>query len=378
LTVRRVAYVSGTRADFGLMARTLTLINASPAFELGVVVTGMHLSPKYGITAGEIEAAGLPIRARIPTPVDETSGAAMARAVGQAIVGMVDSFEVWRPHILLLLGDRGEMLAGATAALHLNIPITHVHGGERSGTIDESVRHAISKLSHYHFVATVGARERLLRMGERAEHVFVTGAPGLDGIGQTAIESRDVLCREVGFAPQRRVCLFVYHPVVQESDLSGTHARAALEGTLATGSQVLALSPNADAGGDLVRAALADYAMHPDVRLVTHLPRDRFVSWMARADAMVGNSSSGIIEAASLGLWVINVGARQRLRERSGNVIDVEPDTSAVAHAVADVLKRTRSARDNVYGDGHAGERIVDLLDKLPLTPSLMMKCNAY
>jgi GDP/UDP-N,N'-diacetylbacillosamine 2-epimerase (hydrolysing) len=377
LSARRVAYISGTRADFGLMARTLRLICGRTALELGVVVTGMHLSPKYGNTVREIETAGLPIRARVPTQIDEASGAAMARAIGDAIGGMVSAFESWRPDVVLLLGDRGEMLAGAIAAIHLNIPVAHVHGGERSGTVDEPVRHAISKLSHYHFAATAGARERLIRMGERPEHVFITGAPGLDGIETLATASRETLCREAGLDPGRPVCLLVFHPVLQEAGSAALQAHAVVEGTLTAGAQVLALAPNADAGGDLIRNALRAYAGHANVRLVTHMPRDRFVSWMAQADAMVGNSSSGIIEAPSLGLWVVNVGSRQRLREHSENVVDVEANRDQVSWALADVLARPRGPWHNVYGDGHAGERIVDLLAGLALEPSVLAKTNA-
>jgi GDP/UDP-N,N'-diacetylbacillosamine 2-epimerase (hydrolysing) len=240
------------------------------------------------------------------------------------------------------------------------------------------VRHAISKLSHFHFVATAGARDRLLGMGELAERVFVTGAPGLDGIAPAITQSRADLCREAGLDPRRPVCVFIFHPVLQESELAGIQARAVLKGTLSAGAQVLALMPNADAGGDQVRDALAGYAEHPDVAVVTHLRRDRFVSWLAQADAMVGNSSSGIIEAASVGLWVVNVGTRQRLRERSGNVIDVDPDASEIARAVKDVIRRPRGSFRNVYGDGHASERIVELLANLPLTSSVLMKSNAY
>lgn len=378
MSKRRVCYLSGTRADFGLMARTLRLLHASAAIELGIAVTGMHLSGKYGSTVREIEAMGLPIRARIASHVDETSGGAMTRAVGDTLVGLAETFSQWRPHLLLLLGDRGEMLAGAIAANYLSIPVAHLHGGERSGNVDEPVRHAISKLSHYHLVATAGARERLIGMGERAEHVFVAGAPGLDELQDGEPETREALCRRVGLDPGRPVCLAVFHPVVHEEALAADQARALLEGILAAGAQVLALRPNADAGGDRVRAAMDAYAGRPEVRVLTHLPRPEFVSWMARADAMVGNSSAGIIEAASLGQWVVNVGTRQRLRERSGNVVDVSPETLLIRDAVADVIARPRRCWQNVYGDGKAAPRIVELLERLPLDPGLLHKTNAY
>jgi GDP/UDP-N,N'-diacetylbacillosamine 2-epimerase (hydrolysing) len=364
--------VSGTRADFGLMARTLALLNSS--VDLGIAVTGMHLSAKYGATVCEIEAAGLPIKARIATLSDETSGPAMARAIAHTIGGLVDSFASWRPELVLLLGDRGEMLAGAIAAVHCGIPVAHLHGGERSGTVDELVRHAISKLSHYHFVATPGARERLVRMGESAEHIRVTGAPGLDDLQNAEIEPRELLCERAQLDPKRPVCLVVFHAVVQEEAQAGEQARALLDGVLAAGAQVLALRPNADAGGDRIRAVMDQYA----VKTMTHLARPEFVSWMARADAMVGNSSAGIIEAASLGQWVVNVGSRQQLRERSGNVIDVAPEARAVEQGVRDVLARPRRKFDNVYGDGRSSARIAELVERLPLDARLLAKTNAY
>jgi len=263
-------------------------------------------------------------------------------------------------------------------AIHLNIPIAHLHGGERTGTVDELMRHAISKLSHYHLVATPGARERLIRMGEDPERVFLTGAPGLDGIEALATVSRDTLCAELALDSKRPVALVVFHPVVQEASEAGEQVQAVLDGTLATGAQVVALAPNADAGGDLIRDRLARSMSTQSVRVVNHMQRERFVSWMACADAMVGNSSSGLIEAASLGLWVVNVGSRQRLRETSGNVLEVEPDAAQITHAVVTVLSRPRGHWPNVYGDGRAGERIADLLERLPLGSPLLMKTNAY
>jgi GDP/UDP-N,N'-diacetylbacillosamine 2-epimerase (hydrolysing) len=360
------------------MARTLRMAAQSASLEVQVAVTGMHLSAKYGGTVGEIEAAGLDICARIPTGVDETSGAAMACAIADTIRGLTAAFATTRPDAVLLLGDRGEMLAGAIAAIHLNTPVVHVHGGERSGSVDEPVRHAISKLSHYHLVATEGARSRLLTMGERPNAVFVTGAPGLDGLEALATESRDVLCRGLELDPARPICLVVFHPVVQEAMAASAQAANVLEGVLGSGAQALVLRPNADAGSDAIRAVFERYQRRPGVRVVTNLPRAQFVSWMASADAMVGNSSSGIIEAASLKSWVVNVGSRQCLRERSGNVIDVDADAGAITNAVQDVLRRPRQAWRNVYGDGHAGPRIVTLLETLPLSASVLAKVNAY
>jgi GDP/UDP-N,N'-diacetylbacillosamine 2-epimerase (hydrolysing) len=377
--MRRVCYVSGTRADFGLMRRTLHAIAEADGMQLSIVATGMHLDERYGMTIRDIEAAGLPVAARIAMEDrGPATGAAMARDIGRMLDGMVDAFERLTPDLVLLLGDRGEMLAGAIAALHLNIPIVHVHGGDRSGTIDESVRHAISKLSHFHFAATAQSRERLVRMGEAPEQVFVTGAPGLDGIEQEAGIPRADLLVGQRFDVARPVAILVFHPVVQEADEGGRVATMLLDRLLHQGFQVLALRPNSDAGSAEVQAALDRQAGNADVRVITHLGRDAFLSWLAAADVMVGNSSAGIIEAASFGLPVLNVGSRQNLRERNANVIDVEPLAQAIDDALARVRRQGRLPRQNVYGDGEAAGRIVQLLRNVPLHPSILTKANAY
>lgn len=370
--------MSGSRADFGLMRRTLELARASGELEVSVCVTGMHLSPLFGDTVHDIEASGLRICARIPVPLDAGSGAQMVRATAQAMAGTVDALEHERPDVVLVLGDRGEMLAGAYAALHLNIPVVHIHGGERSGTVDEPVRHAISKLAHYHFVATDAARERLVRMGERVEHVFVTGAPGLDDLAEAMRTPRPDLCAAQGLDSARPVALVIFHPVLQEADLAGAQATELMEALMSAGCQCLCLAPNSDAGGPAVRAVLERYAARPGVKVLTHLPRRDYVAWMAAADVMAGNSSSGIIEAASLGLPVVNVGSRQRKRERSANVIDAEARRKDIAKAVRQALKAGRQNCRNVYGDAQAAPRIVKLLRTLKLGPDILEKTNAY
>lgn len=376
---KNICYITGTRADYGLMTSTLKEIAAHPALSLTILAAGMHLSPKYGLTVREIEADGFTLCGRVETPVDQPSGMAMARGIGIMLQAFIDILAEQMPDALLLLGDRGEMLAGALAAIHLNIPVVHVHGGERSGTVDEPVRHAISKLSHWHCVATEQSRERLLRMGEAPQQVVVTGAPGLDGLSALASRDRSLLCKEVGFDSTRVLALMVFHPVLQEAQQAGAQAAAILDALLSAGAQVLALMPNADAGGDVVRATLATYAeRHLGLRVLTHLPRSDFVSWMAVADLMVGNSSSGIIEAASFGTPVINVGLRQNLRERNANVRDVVAEPQALAQVVRDALAQGRHVPANVYGDGHAGSRIVALLATLRVTPEILLKTNAY
>lgn len=358
------------------MRSTLKKIHESADLGLGILVTGMHLDAHYGNTVREVEEGGFPLIARIPVSFKGHDGAAMAKAIATTLNGVVDAWRTERPDALLLLGDRGEMLAGALAALHLNVPIVHLHGGELSGTVDEPLRHAISKLSHYHFVATEKSRERLVRMGERPETIFVTGAPGLDGIDAGPV-SRAEMAKGVGFDPQRPIALVVFHPVVQEVSTAGDQARTLLSALENVPSlQALLLMPNADAGSEAIRAVFA----RADARFQSrvHLGREVFHRWMTVADVLVGNSSSGIIEAASFGLPVVNIGDRQKDRERNANVRDVPVEKGPIEAAVRAALNGPRFPANNRYGDGRAGHRIVEHLRRIPLGPGILRKQNAY
>ncbi len=376
MTPRRIAYVSGTRADFGLMARTLGAIKGAPDLDLSLVVTGMHLSSDHGHTVDEIAAAGLRIAARVPVPLIPANGATMARGIGEMIGAFVTLWEIERPDIVLLLGDRGEMLAGALAALHLNIAVAHIHGGERSGTVDEPVRHAISKLAHLHMTATAEARERLIRMGECADHVYVTGAPGLDGLAVAVLPPRAEVMTAHGLDPAKPLALMVFHPVLQEAAGARADTIEILAALAQSGCQTLALMPNADAGSDGVRAALENARGQAGLALVTHLPRPDFIAAMAAADVMVGNSSAGIIEAASFGTPVVNIGRRQQLRERNANVRDT--DIAGAQAAIEAALAGGRYPAANIYGDGQAAPRIVAVLRETVLDADLMNKVNQY
>jgi GDP/UDP-N,N'-diacetylbacillosamine 2-epimerase (hydrolysing) len=378
LRPRHICYISGTRADFGLMRSTLRAIDAAADLRLSMMIAGMHLSPLYGGTASEIEAAGFEVAARIPVPLEETTGGTMARNIGTMIGAFTDALERLRPDLLLLLGDRGEMLAGAIAAIHLNVPIAHIHGGERSGTVDEPVRHAISKLSHLHFTATGEARERLIAMGEREDRIYVTGAPGLDDLPATPLVDRETFLSGHGLDPGRPFALLLLHPVHQEAKQAGEQTEMLLAALQGTDLQLLALLPNSDAGNLEVRRLLEGWRGRAGFALLTHLPRAAFLAAMAHADIMVGNSSAGIIEAASFGTPVLNVGRRQHLRERNANVVDVAAEREAIAQGLAALLHKGRFEPANLYGDGRAGERIVRLLRETPLDAELLNKVNCY
>ena len=376
--MRYICYVSGTRADFGLMAETLRRIASDARLKLGLLVTGMHLSPMYGETVREIRAARLPVVAEIPVAIDHPTGESMAHAIATMLAGFTTALARERPDAVLLLGDRGEMLAAAIAALHLGIPIAHVHGGERSGSIDEPVRHAISKLSHLHFTATAESRDRLIRLGERADRVWITGAPGLDGLEALATHDRRALCSEAGFDPNGKIALGVFHPVVNDSTGPGGQVAALIGAARAHGCQTIMLEPNSDAGADEIRGVLDKLREVEGLVIRTHLTREKFASWMAQCDVMIGNSSSGIIEAASFGTPVVNVGSRQNMRAAGPNVVTVGTDEPSISGAIEAALRQPRPATANIYGDGHAGERIAELLATVSIGPELLAKCNAY
>jgi GDP/UDP-N,N'-diacetylbacillosamine 2-epimerase (hydrolysing) len=375
---RRILYLSGTRADFGLMQSTLQRIQATPGLQVRVAVTGSHLSPQHGHTVDEVRASGLPVAAEIPVDMLTRTGASMALAIADVVRGMTALLQRERPDALLLLGDRGEMLAGAIAALHVGVPTVHMHGGERSGTVDEPVRHAISKLASYHFVATEGARERLRKMGEAADRIFLTGAPGIDGLAAMDTGTREQCLQDVGLPPQSDFVLALFHPVVQQADEAAAQARTVMQALRALGLPVLWLDPNADAGSREILQALQQDALPAGSRRATHLPRALFFAAMRHCAVMAGNSSSGIIEAASFGTPVVNIGSRQHMREHGPNVLDVAVEPGAIEQALRAQRSHGRWPCENPWGDGHAGERIAQLLAQLPLAAAVLEKTNSY
>ncbi len=376
--IRHVAYLTGSRADFGLMRSALERIHADPRLRLSIIVTGQHLLDDCGMTVHEVNESGLPVIARIAAGLGRGDGGAMARAIASTLSGVTEVLECHRPDVLLLLGDRGEMLAGALAALHLNTPVAHIHGGERSGTVDEPIRHAISKLAHYHMTSSEDAKRRLVRMGELESSIFVTGAPGLDGLAIDAGISREMMYSRQGFDPARPLALVIFHPVVQSASHAGAEMRSLLDAVGNRGLQAFCLMPNSDAGNQSIRTVLEEYAAGGRVEIASHLLRDDFLRWMQVVDVMVGNSSSGIIEAATFHLPVVNVGERQYARERAGNVVDCNATTMEIEKAISSALALRGSKFVNPYGNGHAGEQIVDLLATLPLPASLLCKLNTY
>lgn len=375
--MRHICYVTGTRADFGLMKSTLDQIAITPDLKLSIAITGMHLESQFGDTKQEVLNTGLDCYL-VNSQHDDGSRDAMANAVGEQVCGFTQLFTKLKPNVILLLGDRGEMLAAAISALYLNIPVAHIHGGELSGTVDESIRHAVSKLSHYHFVSTVMARERLIRMGEKKENIMVTGAPGLDDILNIDLPKKSELLNHLSIEGNPSLLAVVFHPVVQDAELADVQINQLLAG-LPHNEQIVILMPNADAGGQLIKESINNFcASKSNIKTVVHLPRELYLSLLAHSDILLGNSSSGIIEAASFSTWVINIGERQANRERNTNTVDVDVDSKEIRAAIDTLLLKPKLDRTNIYGDGQAGKRITRLLGEIELNGDTTRKCNTY
>jgi UDP-N-acetyl-D-glucosamine 2-epimerase, UDP-hydrolysing len=374
----KVHYVTGSRADFGLMQRCLQAIHRDGAHELGIVVTGQHMNAHYGDTAREVRDSGLPVVREIPVQLAGQDGAQMATALADELSGFVETWRSDRPDLVLVLGDRGEMLAATIAAVHLGIFVAHIHGGELSGTLDESFRHAISKLAHFHLVATVDAARRLERMGERPEFIHVIGAPGLVGLTDGIEGDRTWLSQRFGFPADKHTALVVFHPVVQEAEAAGDQIRTLMAAIRACGFSQIILRPNSDAGGRAIDAYLDSVMSEDDIRVETHLDRETYLRLLASCDLLVGNSSSGIIESASFGIPCVNVGSRQNGRLRNANTIDVadiSPEAIKQALRKASMLQKPF---ENLYGDGSADRRLLELLPVLPLQRMVLSKQNTY
>jgi UDP-hydrolysing UDP-N-acetyl-D-glucosamine 2-epimerase len=378
--MRVVAVVSLARSDYGIYLPILRQIRGDPALRLHLMVGGTHLSPAFGLTVRQILDDGFEIGARIDMLLSSDTPEGMAKSLGIGVLGFAQAYANRRPDMLLVLGDRYEMLAAAAAALPFNIPVAHAHGGESTeGAIDESVRHAITKMSHLHFAATAAYADRITQMGEEPWRVSVTGAPSLDNIRTIRELSCEELSRRHQIPLHPPFLLVTYHPVTLEYEQTGAQMNELLAALAPLECDLVFTYPNSDAGGrqiiDMVQKFTAD---RPRTHLVPNLGLESYFNFMRHAAAMVGNSSSGIVEAASFKLPVVNIGNRQAGRLRAGNVVDVGYGRTEIAggitKAVSAEFRAGLALLTNPYGDGHAANRIVQRLKDVPIDRRLLTK----
>jgi GDP/UDP-N,N'-diacetylbacillosamine 2-epimerase (hydrolysing) len=370
-TLRRVCFVTGTRAEYGLMRSTLSSIAAHPALSLQIIATGSHLDSSRGSSVQSIRQDGYSIAARIPWSVGDGSQSATAIATGKAISSLAARLATLQSDIVLVVGDRVEAFAAASAAHLSGKLVAHVHGGDRAlGLVDDSLRHSITKLAHVHFPATQCSAARILAMGEDKWRIFRVGSPGLDDVRSAALALSE-LGTNFSCLRKRSYALLLYHPQSADPGAEGGVARALLNSLIATTlSHIVVVYPNNDPGSSGIADAWDELPPVPRLIICRDLPRPQFLGLMRESAILVGNSSSGIIEAASFGMPVLDVGVRQTGRERGENVIHVGLDESKIRRALRKIWNAGNPIRftaRNIYGTGGAGFRIAETLSRVDL-----------
>ncbi len=374
--------VTGSRAEYGLLFWLLKEIEADPELELQLVVTGMHLSPRFGLTRRVIEDDGFAISEQVDMNLNGDSATDVAKAMARGTAGMAEAMARLRPDLVVVLGDRFEIQPAVVAVVVASIPVAHIHGGELTeGAIDDAMRHAITKMAHLHFVAAEPYRNRVIQMGESPERVFTVGAPGLDNVARLELMDRAALEADLGFPLRDGFLLVTYHPVTLDT---GTQDSAIGELMAALDDfpdrTVLITGVNADPGHDAIARAMTDYAAtNPDrVHLATSLGQRRYLSALRHCAAVIGNSSSGIIEAPALGTPTVNVGERQRGRLKASSVIDCEDKRDAIVAAARRALAGRSTAAEGTlpspYGIPGASARIKEILSSFPLEGLLVKR----
>jgi UDP-N-acetylglucosamine 2-epimerase (non-hydrolysing)/GDP/UDP-N,N'-diacetylbacillosamine 2-epimerase (hydrolysing) len=369
---RRIGVVTTSRADYSHLYWPLRELAAHPGVELGVFALGAHLAPEFGSTIKEIEADGFPIVSRVECLLNSDTDTGMAKTIGVAILGLADALTAWRPDLLLLIADRYEMLAPASVATALRIPIAHIEGGEVSqGAIDDSVRNALTKLAHIHFTSTATARRRVIAMGEEPWRVHHAGAPSLDHLLRSKLLDRAALEARLGLTLTHPTLLIAWHPVTILRD-TNAEADALFDALAQVPGQLLFVYPNADAGSlALIERTKALAVAKPHTHIFVNLDAVTYWSLLGNVDAVAGNSSSGIMETASFALPAVNVGMRQQGRERARNVIDAPAEAAAILDAIARALssefRDSLRGMTNPYGDGTAAATIARVLTTVPL-----------
>jgi UDP-hydrolysing UDP-N-acetyl-D-glucosamine 2-epimerase len=379
---RTIAVVTSSRADYSHLYWPLRDLSSTDSVDLRIVALGPHLSPEFGNTVQEIEKDGFSIHARIECLLSSDTDVGMAKTIGVAVLALADLFGQMRPDLLLLIADRYEMLAPASVALALRIPIAHIEGGEVSeGAIDDAVRNALTKMSHIHFTSTHAARQRVIDMGEEAWRVHRAGAPSLDHLRRRTLFTREELESRLNVDLSKPPLLVAYHPVTLAQDTTA-EADALFAALECLPDQLLFCYPNADAGSrSLIDRSKSFLASRGSGAIFTNLDAVTYWSLLRHVALLVGNSSSGIMETASFALPTINIGIRQQGRERSRNVVDAEANNAAILRAIeaakTPAFRQSLAGMVNPYGDGHASEKIVEVLTTVTLNRDLLIKRHA-
>lgn len=377
---RRICVVTGTRAEYGLLYWLLREIDDDPDLELRLVVTGAHLAPEFGSTLGAIEADGFRIDARVDALLASNTDVGVCKSLGLGVIGFADAYSFLKPDLLVVLGDRFEILAAVESAMLCNIPIAHIHGGEiTEGAMDDAIRHAITKMSHFHFVAAEPYARRVIRMGESPERVWIVGAPALDNISRLELLDADAITADVGLSGEGPLFVITYHPVTR-STVGALEPHSQLMRALDRfpDARLLITKANADAEGSRINRAWEEYVSLNRDRavLVASLGQRRYLSAVKAASVVIGNSSSGLVEAPALATPTVDIGDRQRGRLKASSVIEArerqDEISAAIVRALSAEFRAELKANMSVYGAPGASARIKEILKTAPLDGVLM------
>ena len=380
--MKHIAILTEARSSFSYFRPIVREIDADPSLRYSLIVTNQHLLPTFGYSIEEITREGLNVTDRIYATLDGYTPPTMCKSLGVFLLGMTDALVRLEPDIVLVLGDRGDSLMAALAAAHMNIPVAHIQAGERSGNIDGMTRHAITRYAHIHFTSGEDAAERLRRMGEDDWRIHLTGAPQLDELVNGSHASPQEIAEQLGIDMSEPVVVVLQHPVTEDFGNSVDQMRETLEAVCELALPTVLIFPNSDAGSEDMRSLIERYH-RPFMTIQRNLPHSVYSGLMRVASVLVGNSSSGLIEAPALGLPAVNVGDRQRDRVRGANVIDVPYDRQAILQAVRHALspefrQTVRNAPSPYIGDGNVAGRIVDVLRSLEIDERLLKKQITY
>lgn len=375
---RKICVVTGTRADYGLLQPILNEIVKRNDLDLMLIAVGMHLSRQYGHSIKQIKKDGLPIYATIRGGKENGGRYNMAKSVAYFLSGYVDVFAKCRPDLLFLLGDRGEMLAAAVAALYLNLPVVHYHGGDISGSIDDSARHAITKLSHVHLASNQASAKRIRLLGENPKNIHVVGTTASDNIRGLTL-GKKYLENKYGVSFDRPLIMVIQHSVPTEEAQAARQMSETLKAVVKFRSPTIIIYPNSDSGSTEIINVIEKYRKYGFVRIYENIPSQDYLALLENASVLVGNSSSGMLEAAFFGVPVINIGSRQQGRTSGNNVANVPHDAKVIFKAMKSALAAKRGRIHNPYqGYGQAAKKIVKIISLLRLGASLLNKQIAY
>ena len=378
---RKITVTTGTRSEYGILHNILKKIDSNKNLELILIVAGMHFSKKHGNTWMQIINDGLKINAKVKMIPKGNTPYHMSKALGKGIIEFSEIFQKYIPDVNVILGDRDEALASALAASHMNIPNAHIHGGEKTQGIDEYNRHALTKISNFHFAATKKSQERIIKMGENPKNVIFTGSPSIDNIVEENFATKEEIELKYNLKFSGKQILLIQHPVTSQYKESKKQILNTLNAVVSLKHPIIVIAPNSDAGNKEIFDVLNEFKKKfKFIKLYPSIPRYDYLGLLNNCSILIGNSSSGLIEGEYFNMPVINIGIRQKGRERGVNVIDIEnPSIDKIRKVVINSLKeKNKEKKSFMYGKGNASEKIVKFLEKVKIDETTIQKQILY